>query len=254
VISSEEIIVDRRITMASHSHTRAQLTLAVAGAFQVEAANGTWTIPSNCAAWIPPDLEHAERLTTGSRLRTLRIDPALVGSLPAEVRTLRVGPLLREIVSRFSEIGGLADGVPEQSRLAQVLVDEIRSAASAALELAAPRDHRALRAARIVEDNPGDRCSVAELATRAGVNRRTLERLFMADLGMSVGEWRQRLRLHGALRLLAEQRPVGEIALASGYGSAPAFIAVFKRHFGVTPHQYRRPAAHDGPKRPRRAR
>jgi AraC-like DNA-binding protein len=238
-VSHEEMLVDRRITMASHRHLRVQLTLAVDGAFQVEAANGTWTIPSNCAAWIPANLEHAERLTSGSRLRTLWIDPSLVESVPDGIRTIRVGPLLRELVSRIAETGGIDDGVPEQSRLARVLVDEIRSAASAALELAAPRDSRALRAARLVEDNPSDRSSVAELASRAGVNRRTLERLFMAELGMSVGEWRQRLRLHHALRLLAERRPIAEIAQASGYGSAPAFISVFKRHFGVTPHQYR---------------
>jgi AraC-like DNA-binding protein len=239
VVSQEEMRVDRGITMASHRHSRAQLTLAVDGAFQVEAASGTWTIPSDCAAWIPADLEHAERLTSGSRLRTLRIDRDLVESLPDGIRTIRVGPLLRELVARVSETGGIDGDVPEQSRLAWVLVDEIRSAAGAALELPAPRDHRALRVARMLEDSPGDRSSLAELATRAGVHRRMLERLFIAEVGMSLGEWRQRLRLHHALRLLAEKRPVAEIALASGYGSAPAFIAVFKRHFGVTPHQYR---------------
>lgn len=238
-VSSEDLAVDRKITMASHSHTRGQLTLAVEGAFQVESSNGTWTIPSNCAAWIPADLEHAERLSAGSRLRTLWIERAVAESLPDGIRTIRVVALLREVIARIAETGGVDGGVPEQSRLAHVLADEIRSATAAALGLASPRDRRALRAARLVEDNPGDRSSVAELASRAGVNRRTLERLFMADLGMSVGEWRQRLRLHQALRLLAEQRPIAEIARASGYGGAPAFIAVFKRHFGVTPHQYR---------------
>ena len=41
-------------------------------------------------------------------------------------------------------------------------------------------------------------------------------------------------------RLLAEERPIAAVAHETGYGSAPAFIAGFKRHFGVTPHQYRR--------------
>jgi len=241
MVSFEELIVDRRITMASHRHTRGQLTLAMDGTFQVETSEGTWTVPDSCAAWIPAGLEHAERLTAGSRLRTLWIEQPVAESLPDAIRTIRVLPLLRELVARVADTGGVDGGVPEQLRLVLVLADEVRSATAAALELVSPRDQRALRAARIVEDNPGDRSSVAELATRAGVNRRTLERLFMADLGMSVGEWRQRLRLHHALRLLAERRPIAEIALASGYGSAPAFIAVFKRHFGVTPHQYRRP-------------
>lgn len=240
LVSVEELVVDRRITMASHSHKRGQLTLAMHGTFQVEAPAGTWTVPASCAAWVPADLEHAERLTAGSRLRTLWIEQAVAASLPDGIRAIRVGPLLRELVARVAEAGGVDAGVPEQSRLMHVLADEIRSATAAALDLASPRDQRALRAARLIEDNPGDRGSVAELARRAGVNRRTLERLFVAELGMSVGEWRQRLRLHHALRLLSEQRPIAEIAHASGYGGAPAFIAVFKRHFGVSPHQYRR--------------
>ena len=62
----------------------------------------------------------------------------------------------------------------------------------------------------------------------------------MSELGMSVGAWRQRLRLHHALGLLGEGQPIADVARASGYGSANAFILAFKKRFGVTPHQYRR--------------
>lgn len=253
MIQSEAFVVERSVTLASHSHSTAQLTLALHGAFQIEGTHRTWTVPANRAAWIPAGVEHAERLPVGASLRTLRIDASLTGELPAHSRTIDVSPLLRELIVRVAESGSVPEG-PERMRLVHVLLDEVRAAPDADLELAAPRDPRALRVARSLQDAPGERSSIADLARRTGLKRRTLERLFVADLGMSIGEWRQRLRLHHALGLLAEERPIGEVAREAGYGSAPAFIAVFKRHFGVTPHQYRRPAPDGGPNRRHRAR
>ena len=239
MIQVEAVVIERTVTLASHSHSTAQLTLALHGAFQIEGTHLTSTVPASRAAWIPPGVEHAERLPAGTSLRTLRIDASLTGELPAHSRTIEVSPLLRALIVRLAEWDSVAEG-PEKMRLVHVLLDEVRTAPDADLELAAPRDPRALRVARSLQDAPGERSSIADVARRAGLNRRTLERLFVADLGVSIGEWRQRLRLHHALRLLAEERPIAEVAREAGYGSAPAFIAVFKRHFGVTPHQYRR--------------
>ena len=67
---------------------------------------------------------------------------------------------------------------------------------------------------------------------------RTLERLFQSETGLSFGKWRQQLRLLYALRLLAAGRPVTAVAFDVGYESASAFIAMFKRTLGVTPHRY----------------
>jgi AraC-like DNA-binding protein len=65
-----------------------------------------------------------------------------------------------------------------------------------------------------------------------------MERLFQRETGLTFGKWRQQLRLLQALRLLAAGRPVTSVALDVGYESASAFIAMFKRTLGVTPHRY----------------
>lgn len=243
MVVAEVVDIDRGVTMASHSHPRAQLSLVVRGSCQIETAQGTWTIPAGGGVWIPPTIEHAERFTPGTALVTARVAAGLAAHGPPASRTLRVSPLLRALVDRAGRNGALRAHVPEEARLAQVLVDEARTCEEALLHLAAPSDPRALRLARLLEDAPGDRSSLTELASRAGASRRTIERLFVSELGMPLGEWRQRLRLHHALRLLASERPVSAVAHDAGYGSATAFIAAFKRHFGVTPHQYRRPPA-----------
>ncbi len=55
---------------------------------------------------------------------------------------------------------------------------------------------------------------------------------------MTFGRWRQQLRLLQAMQLLAAGRPVTAVALEVGYDSPSAFIAMFKRTLGTTPHRY----------------
>ena len=55
---------------------------------------------------------------------------------------------------------------------------------------------------------------------------------------MSFGAWRRQLRLLRALERLAAGEPVTTVALALGYDSTSAFIAMFRRNLGRTPGSY----------------
>ena len=65
-----------------------------------------------------------------------------------------------------------------------------------------------------------------------------MERLFLVETKMTVGEWRRRLRLLHGVRLLAGGESVTNVAFDAGYASTSAFIAAFKRTFGMTPSRY----------------
>ena len=65
-----------------------------------------------------------------------------------------------------------------------------------------------------------------------------MERLFLAETKMTAGEWRRRLRLLHGVRLLAGGESVSNAAIRAGYASTSAFIAAFKRTFGMTPSRY----------------
>jgi AraC-like DNA-binding protein len=82
---------------------------------------------------------------------------------------------------------------------------------------------------------PGGEETLDALSRKYGAARRTLERLFQQETGISLGLWRQKARLLGSFRILAEGQPVTEAALESGYNSVSAFIAAFKQTFGFTP-------------------
>jgi AraC-like DNA-binding protein len=124
-------------------------------------------------------------------------------------------------------------------RLAAVAIDRIAEARTLPLQLPLPRDPRALRLAeacariRLAAD-------LAELARAAGASPRTIQRLFLAETGLPFAQWRQRLRLlHGAAAL-GEGKSVTEAGLEAGYSGTSAFIAAFRKHFGVTPDRWLR--------------
>lgn len=86
-----------------------------------------------------------------------------------------------------------------------------------------------------MQAEPGDNRPLAQWAEQVHVSERTLARQFVRELGMSFGEWRQRLRYLTAIEALDSERSVQHVAFDLGYSTASAFIAMFQRHAGCTP-------------------
>ncbi|WP_067889475.1 GlxA family transcriptional regulator [Nocardia vaccinii] len=82
--------------------------------------------------------------------------------------------------------------------------------------------------------------TIAQLAARAGLSRRTLARRFTEQLGTSPGQWLLAQRIETA-RILLEQTnlPVEAIAARVGLSSAVNLRRHFRAHLGTTPGAYR---------------
>ena len=83
--------------------------------------------------------------------------------------------------------------------------------------------------------------TVADLARRAGMSTDSLHRRFRAELGATPLAWLTVERVTLACRLI-EQGTHGleSVARHSGLGSGANMRALFKRHVGVSPAEYRR--------------
>jgi AraC-like DNA-binding protein/mannose-6-phosphate isomerase-like protein (cupin superfamily) len=223
----------------SHQHPWHQFLYAISGAMTVSTSQSSWMIPTGRAVFIPAGWAHAIRMWGTVEMRTLFLCPALTGFESAECRVVEVAPLLRELILRVVARMGLDSRVAHDSRMIGLVEDEIKTsladAADSPLVLPMPGDERALALARYVLEQPLSGDSVDGLAKRHGVARRTLERRFRDETGMSFGMWRQKARLLDSIRLLAEGRSVTDAALDCGYSSVSAFIAAFKGTFGYTP-------------------
>ena len=79
-----------------------------------------------------------------------------------------------------------------------------------------------------------------QLAVQHNMTERTLARYSQKELGMSLNEWRQRLKVMKAMSMLTKGKKVESIALDLGYANASAFINMFKRWMVYTPDQFRK--------------
>src|SRR5580698_7010461 len=96
------------------------------------------------------------------------------------------------------------------------------------------------RALRLIGES-GLEDGVESLADRVGVGSRHLRRLFIHHLGATPSAVAQTRRLHFAKKLIDETRlPLGEVALASGFGCVRRFNAAIRKTFKRTPSQIRR--------------
>lgn len=224
--------------IARHQHRRAQLVYAEAGVMTVQTATGVWVIPPERAVWVPAGVEHA--IDTGSELamRSLYIEKDAAPRLPRACCVVRVSPLLRELIGRAVDLPALYDENGPDGRLMRVILDQLETLPVAPLHLPMPRDARLKRITDALVQDPANAEPLRRWARRAGASTRTLARLFAKETRMSFSAWRQQLRLMKALEMLAARRPVTEVALDLGYASPSAFIAMFRRAFGVSPKRY----------------
>lgn len=226
-------------TVAEHRHRRAQLMYALDGSMSVLTQAGSWVLPPNRALFIPAGFTHALKVQKPVELRTLYIGGDLAGQMPSVApAVLPVSALLRELILAAVAADWNYGKTSASARLARVLCDQLCKVGAEPVYLPEPADPRAQRLARIYHSNPAERRPLSVLARQAGAGIRTLERLFRAETGLTLGSWVQQLRLLYALQLLADGEQVGDAAFHVGFENPSSFIALFKKQFGTTPAQY----------------
>jgi len=214
-----------------HWHDRNQIVYAGRGVLSVTTDAGSWVAPATRAIWIPAGTLHQHRAYGETTLHTVGLEEN-----PLELdapSALVVSPLLRELILTYT---GPTDNQPDElQRLRAVLLDQLRRSAQRPTYLPTARDSRLTAACDVLRADPADPRTLTELGRAVGASERTLSRLCKAELGMTFPQWRTQLRLHEALRFLAEGASVTQVAHACGWASTSAFIDTFRRAFGHTP-------------------
>jgi AraC-like DNA-binding protein/mannose-6-phosphate isomerase-like protein (cupin superfamily) len=221
-----------------HYHDRDQLVFASSGVMTVSTGGGAWVVPAHRAVWIPERTPHTIAMSGNVAMRTVYLRPRLAASLPRQCCVLNVPALLRELILHACACGSLQRRIVWQSHLIDVILDQLRAIGVAPLQLPLPEDLRARRVADVLLKNPSDGRPLARIARGSGASRRTIERLFAEETGITFGKWRQQLRLMEGMRLLGGGAKVTRAALEAGYSTPSAFIAAFRRALGSTPTRY----------------
>lgn len=102
-----------------------------------------------------------------------------------------------------------------------------------------------LQVISLMEDFLEEPLARAELARRAGLSTRQLERLFRRYLGRTPTRYYLELRLHRARALLTQtSMSILNVALACGFVSASHFSKCYREFFNKMPREERRDAEH----------
>lgn len=224
--------------VGEHAHDWHQLTCVAHGLMMVFTQAGAWLAPASCAVWVASGTRHSIRFVGASGLRVLYLRPGMRPGLPEGCCAVPLTGLLRELVDRTTQIGMLDPRDLTEAAMAELIVAELEPGGPPPLSLPEPDSPAMRQVARLMLSDAAGSRTTAGLSQAVGVGVRTLERRFQQETGMSPGRWRQRRQLLRGLELIAGGALVKSAASACGFASASAFVAAFRRTFGVTPQRF----------------
>lgn len=96
---------------------------------------------------------------------------------------------------------------------------------------------------RYLRENTHRKLSLADICERFNYSRAFLCKVFKKQTGESIMAYFNRIKVKRAAKLLQETaKPITDIASELGFKEIKYFDAVFKKHYGVSPVQYREEA------------
>ncbi|NIY49210.1 AraC family transcriptional regulator [Cedecea colo] len=220
-----------------HQHRKGQLIVALHGGITCEVEQAMWMVPTQYAVWIPGSMLHSNRATANARICFLFIELGVV-AMPDQCCTLKISPLVRELILHLTRCPDDEDDTPARKRLVQVLFDELPHQPVEQLRLPMSRHPKIRQMAEQLVQAPQARRTLAQWAQMLAMSERNLARLVVKETGLNFRRWRQQLQLIIALQLLIDGETVQKVADALGYESTNAFITMFRKSLGTTPGRY----------------
>ncbi len=191
-----------------------------------------WHFPEGHPFWAFPETQNTSECFSAAR-RGLRFSGAAAHSLTGLLQQLCKVEGINRLALLLRILGAIV-GAPEKDR-------EYLSKQPFSL---APewRHQTAMRSAiRFLVANFRDDIRLRQLLEVTGMSKATFSRQFRLHAGKPMGRFLQQIRLEAACRELTRtERPIIDIALASGYSEVSFFNRVFRRSLGCNPSQYRR--------------
>jgi AraC-like DNA-binding protein len=221
-----------------HFHPEDQLVYACRGVMTVKTRECAWVVPAQRAVWIPARTPHSIVMSGAVSMRTIYFRARLARKLPRTCCVVNVPPVLQELILHACTYPTLSRRKKIQANLMAVLLDQLGTVRTIPLQLPTPSDPRAARVAEALQRNPSEPRSLQAVCKKAGASKRTIERIFQSETRLSLGKWRQQLRLMRSLQLLAAGAKITHAALEAGYSTPSGFIAMFRKILGTTPGRY----------------
>ena len=179
------------------------------------------------------------RIQTAGRvsIRCLYFDVSL-GILGDVARVVNLTSLTRELTLHAVDAAPMDLTSPTDAAVITLLWEQIAAEPDAPLRLPLPDDPVSQGIAHAIMAKPEQ--PLDDVIGEANANRRTVERRFSTETGMSLGKWRRRARVLASVAKLAEGGSVTSVAVTVGYSSPSSFVAAFRAELGTSPRDFMR--------------
>lgn len=221
-----------------HAHRKSQLMVTQAGLITLETEAGVCVVPPRSAVWIDGGMLHRVSCSGPAGGHIVFVDAGTLRPLPRAGHALAVSPFLSALLDRVQALPLDYEADGPEGRLMRVLLDEIHAARTEGLHLPLPRDRRLRRMTTALCAEPRLQARLAQWALQIGMSERSMTRLFLAQTGLTVNQWRRQLHVLTALQQLSQGLRIQSVADALGYESAPAFVTMFRKAVGTSPRRF----------------
>jgi AraC-like DNA-binding protein len=235
-----------------HSHESYSFGVTESGAQSFTCRGAAHTSATGMVMAFNPDDPHDGHAgdELGFTYRMVHIGPDLVADVLADRAGRRTGlplfaaPVIEDplVAANLRALhAALLGGAPALRR------DELLTATVAAVcrrATASPRTPRdAARVAdvarRLIDDAPLADVTADDLAAATGRTRYAVYRAFRSAYGLAPSDYQRQLRLRAARQLIAQGRPLSDIAAQTGFADQAHLTRWFGRYYGITPGGYR---------------
>lgn len=233
-----EVTVEERVHEDQHLllwQVRGGTTLRLSGP-ELPLGGEEHALPSGHVLWLPAGVRHRLQVHEDSVMLPMFF------SAEATVTTLggtQMLPVDRQLRTLFlAQIQTQYSIIKPAANIARQILSRLEQQPLLTGALPTPVSEAAGEIAECLRFNPGDDRSTAALAASVHTSERTIERVFLAETGMTLRQWRIANRMEAAGTLLRSMTTLPAVAHRVGYTNISSFGRVFKRHFGMTPTAY----------------
>lgn len=223
-----------------HSHDWHQLLYAIAGVLVVDLEGERYFIPPNQAIWIPVGSQHSVYTEYGANLKSLYIARDYPSLNDGRAFILHITPLVRELILAVADFPEHYAAEGYEQNLVNILLQTLPRLKREEDYLPWPVSESLIQLCNRLYRETENTETTEQLAESIATSVRTLDRRFRKETGMSLKQWRAKLRLMKAIELLNTEKSITHIALELGYSSPSPFILMFREHLGISPTQYRK--------------
>ncbi|MEK1933515.1 MAG: AraC family transcriptional regulator [Pararhizobium sp.] len=242
----EAVEADTAHSFGRHTHDQFGIGVIIRGA--QESASGRGPVeagPGDVITVNPGEVHDGHPIgDAGRSWRMLYFDPCLIADAVLDIAEGRAEDFVfsRPVMSDLSAVEGFVRVYAAMTETRETLAGE-----GGLLQLIASlMDRRpqirfvpsVSRAKALIDDDPADEVTLADLAAVSGLSRFQVVRAFAKATGMTPHAYLVQRRIGMVRRMIAKGTPLADAAFAGGFADQSHMTRSFVRAYGVTPGAY----------------